>query len=79
MRFDGRVVVLTGAAKGIGAVTAEAFAGERARVAALDIDGAGVDRVVAGVAARGGEIVGLKTDATSASDVQAAVDGVLAR
>ena len=44
MRFDGRVVVLTGAAKGIGAVTAEAFAGERARVAALDIDGAGVDR-----------------------------------
>ena len=34
MRFDGRVVVLTGAAKGIGAVTAEAFAGERARVAA---------------------------------------------
>ena len=41
MRFDGRVVVLTGAAKGIGAVTAEAFAGERARVAALDLDGAG--------------------------------------
>ena len=34
---------------------------------------------MAGVAARGGEIVGLKTDATSASDVQAAVDGVLAR
>ena len=34
---------------------------------------------MAAVSARGGEIVGLKTDATSASDVQAAVDSVLAR
>ena len=33
MRFDGRVVIVTGAAKGIGAVTAEAFGRERARVA----------------------------------------------
>jgi len=79
MRFEGRVVVVTGAAKGIGSVTAEAFAGERARVAALDIDGAGVDRIAAAVAARGGEIVGLKTDVTSASAIQSALDAVLAR
>jgi len=79
MRFEGRVVVVTGAAKGIGSVTAEAFAGERARVAALDIDGAGVERVAAAVVARGGEIVGLKTDVTSASAIQSALDAVLAR
>jgi 3-oxoacyl-[acyl-carrier protein] reductase len=79
MRFEGRVVVLTGAATGIGAVTAEAFAGERARVAALDLDGAGVDRVVAAVTARGGEIVGMKTDVTSSSAIQSALDAVLAR
>jgi NAD(P)-dependent dehydrogenase (short-subunit alcohol dehydrogenase family) len=51
MSFDGRVVVVTGAAKGIGAVTAEAFGRERARVAALDIDGAGVDSLAAALSA----------------------------
>jgi NAD(P)-dependent dehydrogenase (short-subunit alcohol dehydrogenase family) len=79
MRFDGRVVVVTGGARGIGAVTAEAFADERARVAALDLDGAGIDKVVAAVSGRGGEIVGLKADATSAKDIQGALDSVLGR
>jgi len=46
MRFQGRVVIVTGAARGIGAVTAEAFAREGARLAVLDLDGAGVDAVV---------------------------------
>jgi NAD(P)-dependent dehydrogenase (short-subunit alcohol dehydrogenase family) len=79
MRFDGRVVVVTGAAKGIGAVTAEAFGRERARVAALDIDGAGVDSVVAGLSARGVDALGVKTDVTSATAVHAALDAVLSR
>ncbi len=79
MRFDGRVVVVTGAAKGIGAVTAEAFGRERARVAALDIDGAGVDSVAAALSARGVDAIGVKTDVTSSAAVRAAVDTVLAR
>ena len=79
MRFEGRVVIVTGAAKGIGAVTAQAFGREGARVAALDIDGAGVDRVAADLVAQGRDALGLKSDATSASDVRAAVESVIAR
>jgi 3-oxoacyl-[acyl-carrier protein] reductase len=79
MRFDRRVVIVTGAARGIGAVTAEAFGREGARVAALDIDGAGVDTVAAKLAAGGIEALGLKTDVTSASAVGEAVQAVLAR
>ena len=79
MRFAGRVVIVTGAAKGIGAVTAAAFAREGARVAVLDIDGGGVDKVAAGLVTGGAEALGLKADATSSADVRAAVEAILAR
>ena len=37
MRFQERIVIVTGAARGIGAVTAEAFARHGARVALVDL------------------------------------------
>jgi NAD(P)-dependent dehydrogenase (short-subunit alcohol dehydrogenase family) len=39
MRLDGKVAIVTGAAKGIGAAIVEACARKGARVAALDVNG----------------------------------------
>jgi 3-oxoacyl-[acyl-carrier protein] reductase len=48
-------------------------------VAALDLDGAALDAAVAAVSARGGDVLGVKSDVTSATDVQSAAERVLAR
>ena len=49
--FDDQVVVVTGGASGIGAATCRAFAVEGARVAVVDIDGAGATAVAGDIAA----------------------------
>jgi NAD(P)-dependent dehydrogenase (short-subunit alcohol dehydrogenase family) len=76
MRFRDKVVIVTGAAKGIGLRIARAFAGEGARVAALDIDTPGVEAVAKEL---GGQTVGLTVDVTSAPAVRAAVEAIVAR
>lgn len=47
MRFTGKVVLVTGAARGIGRATTEAFAAEGARVVATDVDEAELASVAA--------------------------------
>ena len=79
MRFEGHVVLVTGAAKGIGLRIARAFAREGARVAALDIDAPGADALARELVAEGREALALKADVTAALEVRQAVDAVLGR
>lgn len=52
-RFDGSVVLITGAAGGIGAATARAFGAAGARLALVDANQAALDEVVADLIAAG--------------------------
>jgi 3-oxoacyl-[acyl-carrier protein] reductase len=79
MRFQGRVVIVTGAARGIGAVTAEAFAHEGARVAALDLDGAGIHTTVKRLRETATDVMGFAGDAAAPADIGGVVDAVLER
>jgi 3-oxoacyl-[acyl-carrier protein] reductase len=75
--FAGRIVAVTGAAQGIGAVTAQAFARERALVALLDIDEAGAKSVAAEIAAAGGRALVVRIDVTDEKSVAGAIDRVV--
>jgi len=77
MRFQGRVVIVTGAARGIGAVTAEAFAREGGRVAVLDLDGPGADAAAKRLRESGAEAVGFRADAAASAEVRAVVEAVV--
>ena len=79
MQLEKKVVIVTGAAKGIGAAIAEACAREGARVAALDLDGAGAETVAATLRGRAAEALALRCDVTRASDITTALEAVLAR
>ena len=73
----GRVVVVTGAAQGIGAATARAFANQKSRVAVLDIDGAGAKKVAEAISGGGGQALAIQVDVTDESAVARAIASVV--
>jgi 3-oxoacyl-[acyl-carrier protein] reductase len=79
MRFRDQVVVVTGAAAGIGAAMAGMFAREGGRVAVLDVDVPGLDAVARDIAGGGAEVLPQRCDVTSPTEVGRAVDAVAGR
>jgi 3-oxoacyl-[acyl-carrier protein] reductase len=71
--------MVTGAARGIGAVTAGAFAREGARVALVDLDGAGVESVAKPLRDGGADVLALRADAAASADMRTVVDAALGR
>ena len=79
MRLEGKVAIVTGAAKGIGAAIVDACAREGARIAALDLDGAGVETLAGMLRGRGTEALALRADVTRSQDIGRAFEAVVAR
>jgi NAD(P)-dependent dehydrogenase (short-subunit alcohol dehydrogenase family) len=68
--LTGRVVVVTGASRGIGAATAEAVAGAGAHVVLAARDAQALDAVAARVRAAGGEATPAATDVSRAEQIE---------
>lgn len=73
MRFTNKVVIVTGATKGIGEACAQEFAKEGARVVACGRSVELGERVVAGIRAGGGDAIFVKCDVSRKKDVDAMV------
>jgi len=78
-RFDGRVAVVTGAARGIGFGTATRFAEEGASVAILDLDESSAAEAAAKLPlVDGAKAVGIGADVSNTESAEAAVERVVA-
>jgi 3(or 17)beta-hydroxysteroid dehydrogenase len=79
MRLAGKVALISGGARGMGAAEARLFVREGARVVVADVleaEGRGLE---ADIKAKGGEAVFIRLDVTSEADWQTAVDLAVSR
>jgi NAD(P)-dependent dehydrogenase (short-subunit alcohol dehydrogenase family) len=74
MRFQGRVVVITGGGSGLGRVLAHSFAAEGAAVVVADVVGDHATAVADEISEVGGRSLAHTADVTDASDVEAMVE-----
>ena len=76
--MQGKVALVAGASKGIGAATAEAFAAAGASVVLAARDVAAVEGVAKRIADRGGQALAVRADVTDTDSVRGLVDQAMA-
>lgn len=79
MRLEGKVALITGAAKGIGASTAALFAREGAALALMDKDAVALEETTAKLSAASAQVFSLPGDVSRKQDVDAVVQGAVSR
>jgi NAD(P)-dependent dehydrogenase (short-subunit alcohol dehydrogenase family) len=75
--MHGRVALIAGASKGIGAATAEAFADAGAAVVVAARDATALESVAEKIRARGGRATAIRADVSDAGSVRRLVDSTL--
>jgi NAD(P)-dependent dehydrogenase (short-subunit alcohol dehydrogenase family) len=75
--LEGRTILITGAAGGLGSVCAQVLAECGAQVALCDRDGARLESVVSPLAAEGSKVVAIESDLTEGRAASEVVDTVL--
>ena len=78
-RLTDRVIIVTGAAHGIGRAIAERYGQEGAKVVVSDIDGAGAEAVARGITDAGATAVAITTDVSDKAAVDRLFDETLQR
>jgi len=73
MRFKGRTAIVTGAASGMGLLTAQRFAEEGARVVLTDVNEDAVRTAAEEIHEKGGESAGVRVDVRCYEQIEAAV------
>lgn len=78
VNLTGRVAVVTGAAQGIGAATAQRLAAAGAAVAVVDLAGDKAESVASGIVADDGKAISVACDVSDPDQVAAAVERTIA-
>jgi 3-oxoacyl-[acyl-carrier protein] reductase len=76
---DTRVVLVTGAANGIGRAIARRFVATGCRLVVLDFNAADLERSVGELGEAGANVMALRCDVRDAAQIQSAVDQTVAR
>jgi NAD(P)-dependent dehydrogenase (short-subunit alcohol dehydrogenase family) len=78
-RFQDKVVVVTGAAGGIGRAAARRFASEGAQLVLVDVSAAGLEESRRAVEEAGGQALAVQADVTRSDDVRRYADAAVER